>query len=139
MPYASYVNTSIKYIPEFYESIPNADNIVLSNLIRHGDSTAFCILPENVTLFRNALDEIDFSWLNEDLNGFIYCDFHLNNIRCYVRSRAMGTQLNLPIVFWSTDKLVRHLGEENKLNIVGNNYASLHIPKSVCTVFQDEK
>lgn len=121
-----------------YEEREDADKIILQNLIQHGDSIAFVTIAENVVLQCYSLDKLDLEWLKEESSGFIYTDYHINDIRCFMRSRAMNVSLNIPVVFWSTSKLVRHFTDQDKLQIVGNNYASIHIPKSLCTIYQYE-
>lgn len=135
-------NTSssvITYHAKCYEDLNNSDSIILQNLIQHGDSLGYMLLPNNVTLNENFFDLIDFEWLGEENNGVIYFDYHINGIRCYTRSRAANIPINTPVTLWSTSKLIRHIHEKEKLQIVGNNYASLHIPYSLCTIYPYEE
>jgi hypothetical protein len=128
----------IEILTRDYEERENADNIVLQNLIQHGDSIAFASISDNVVLNPYSIDELGLEWLKEESSGFIYTDYNINDIKCFMRSRAMNVSLNIPVVFWSTSKLVKHFTDQDKLQIVGNNYASIHIPKSLCTIYQYE-
>lgn len=129
----------ISYHEKCYEDLNNADNIVLQNLIQHGDSLGYMLLPNNIILSESFFDLIDFQWLSHEGNGLIYFDYHINRIRCYTRSRAVNIPINTPAALWSTSKLIRHIHEKEKLQIVGNNYASLHIPHSLCTIYPYEE
>lgn len=130
-------NLKIKIIDKDYEEVQNADNIILSGLIQHGNSLAFAILSENITL--KDLDRLDLEVLKNDINGFLYFDYSVDNTRCYLRSRSMNVNIGIPVIFWSTQKLIRYLPEKEKLSIVANKYAGIHIPENLCTVHTDEK
>lgn len=122
-----------------YEDFSNADVIILSNLIRHGDSIAFGIFQDNLIFNTNSIDELNLDLLTNEINGLIYFDYNVNNIRCFLRSRIMNIKLNVPAVFWSTSKLIRNISELDKLNIVANNFAAIHVPNSFCKIFTDDK
>lgn len=132
-------NLNINYIPQNFEDVKEADQIILGSLIQYGDSVAFGIFGENTILNTGGVDLVDFNLLAEEINGFIYFDYNIKNIRCFLRSRSTNIQLNVPAIFWSTSKLIRYIPEKEKLNIVGNNYGSIHIPYSLCTIYPDEK
>lgn len=122
-----------------YEDFSNADVIILNNLIRHGDSIAFGIFQDNLIFNTNSIDELNLDLLANEINGLIYFDYNVNNIRCFLRSRIMNIKLNVPAVFWSTSKLIRNISELDKLNIVANNFAAIHVPNSFCKIFTDDK
>lgn len=130
-------NPNISYIKRDFEEIENSEQIMLDNLIKYGDALAFCILSENNVL--NNLDSIDFEWLQNPTNGFIYFDYNINSIRCFLRSKGPNIQLNVPVLFWSISKLIDHISDKDKFNIITNNYAGLHIAKNLCTVYQNDK
>lgn len=130
-------NLKIKIVHKDYEEFSEADNIILGGIIKHGDSLAFVLLPENIAL--KNIDTIQFEALKEDNIGFIYPDYSINDIRCYLRSRSFNVNISIPAIFWSTSKLVMHLPEKDKLSIVSNKYAGIHVPEDLCTVYTDEK
>jgi hypothetical protein len=132
-------NINISVLNYDYEDFSNADNMILNNLIRHGDSIAFGIFPENLIFDSESMNRLDLDLLKNEINGLIYFDYIINNIRCFLRSRVMNIKLNVPAVFWSTSKLIRHISEQDKLNIVANNFAAIHIPNSFCKIFTDDK
>lgn len=132
-------NIDLSILNSDYEDLSNADNIVLNNLIRHGDSIAFGIFQENLVFNSNAIDQFNFELLKEESNGLVYFDYTINNIRCFLRSRIMNLKMNVPAVFWSTSKLIRFISEKDKLNIVANNFAAIHIPNSLCKISTDDK
>lgn len=132
-------NINISYSSQNYEDIQESDNIILYNLIQHGDSLSFGIFADNLIFNQGAMDGMDFEALADETNGFLYFDYNIKNIRCFLRSRSVNVQINVPAIFWSTSKLIRHIPQKDKLNIVGNNYGSIHIPHSMCTIYPDEK
>lgn len=132
-------NIDISVSNHDYEDFSNADNIILTNLIRHGDSIAFGIFPENLIFDSGSMDKLNLDLLKSEINGLVYFDYIINNIRCFLRSRIMNIKINVPAVFWSTSKLIRHIWEQDKLNIVANNFAAIHVPNSFCKIFTDDK
>ena len=133
------INIDISVINHNYEDFSNADSIILNNLIRHGDSIAFGIFPDNLVLDKNCIDEFNFNLLQDEINGLIYFDYTINNIRCFLRSRVMNIKINVPAVFWSVSKLIRFISDQDKLNIISTNFAAIHIPNSLCKIFTDDK
>lgn len=132
-------NADISIFNHDYEDFSNADNIILNNLIKHGDSIAFGIFPENLILDQNSIDQLDLDILTDEINGLIYFDYTINNIRCFLRSRVMNIKINVPAVFWSVSKLIRFISDQDKLNIISTNFAAIHIPNSLCKIFTDDK
>ena len=132
-------NPNVSYIKRDFEEIDNSEQIMLDNLIRYGDSLALCILPENNVLVKGCIDSIDFEWMDDPSNGFIYFDYTINGIRCFLRSKGPNIQLNVPVLFWSMSKLIRHITDKDKFAIITNNYVGIHIAKNLCTVYQNDK
>ena len=133
------LNIDISVINHDYEDFSNADNIILNNIIKYGDGTAFAIFPDNLVLDKNCIDQFNFDILKDEINGLIYFDYTINNIRCFLRSRVMNIKINVPVVFWSIPKLIKFISEQDKLNIISTNFAAIHIPNSICKIFTDDK
>ena len=129
----------ISYIKRDFEEIENSEEIITENLIRYGDSLALCILPETNVLSNDCIDNIDFEWMDDPINGFIYFDYTVNGIRCFLRSKGPNIQLNVPVLFWSMSKLIKHISDKDKFGIITNNYTGIHIARNLCTVYQDDK
>ena len=132
-------NSKISYIKRDFEEIENSEQIITENLIKYADSLALCILPEINVLTEDCIDSIDFEWMNDPINGFIYFDYSVNGIRCFLRSKGPNIQLNVPVLFWSMSKLINHISDKDKFGIITNNYTGIHIARNLCTVYQDDK
>lgn len=129
----------VSYIKRDFEEIENSEQIITENLIKYADSLALCILPEINVLTEDCIDSIDFEWMNDPINGFIYFDYSVNGIRCFLRSKGPNIQLNVPVLFWSMSKLIKHISDKDKFGIITNNYTGIHIARNLCTVYQDDK
>lgn len=132
-------NKNISVFKKDFEDKNEADNIMLENLIQYGDSLAFGMMSESTILNKFAIDKINFDLLKEDINGFLYFDYCVNNVRCYLRSRTSVINNSILCVFWSTEKLIKFINEKDKMNIVSNNFAGVHIAKNLCTVYIDNE
>lgn len=129
----------ISYIKKDFEELDNSEQIITDGLIKYGDSLALCILSENNVLSKGCIDSIDFEGMNNPTNGFIYFDYTINNIRCFLRSKGSGMQFSVPVIFWSMSKLIKYISNKNKFDIITSNYTGIHVAKNLCTVYQDDK
>jgi hypothetical protein len=132
-------NKNISVFTKDFEDRNEADSIMLENLIQYGDSLAFGMMSESIILNKFAIDKIDFELLKEDINGFLYFDYCVNNVRCYLKSRSSEINNSIICVFWSTEKLIRFINDKDKMNTISNNFAGVHIPKNLCTAYTDNE
>lgn len=122
-----------------YEDSSNATEIVLKNFTSYCSYDVLSIVYDNLKFYPDSIDNIDFNRLIEnEKNGFIYGDYDIGNIKCYLRSHAAGLKLNIPFAFWSIKKILKHLSEENILEYMFSSYMGIHIPQSLCTVLPNE-
>jgi hypothetical protein len=126
-------------IPGDYEEREQAHNIITRNFMQYVDSICMTVLHDNLVINNNALDYIDFNILKEETVGFIYPDYNIKKVRCFLRSHSIRTQINTPVIFWSVDKVLRHMAEKDILNKIYGSYSGVHIPNSLCTAYPDEK
>lgn len=122
-----------------YEELENANKIIVKNFMQYVDSISIAILHDNLILHKDALDRIEFARMKEENIGFTYPDYNIKDVRCYLRSHASNVQISTPAVFWSTDKILRHIAEQDILSTVYNSYIGVHIPESLCTAYPNEK
>ena len=132
-------NISLSVVKHDYEDSKNAMDIITKNFAPYAGSGVVSIVYENLLFLPKIFDEIDFDILSEESNAFIYGDYHIDDIRFFLRSHGSGIQLNIPFVFWSVSKLVQNLSQEKPLDYVFNNYAGIHIPQSMCTIYTNEE
>lgn len=122
-----------------YEDSSNATEIVLKNFTSYCSHNILSIVYDNLTFYPGVIDHIDFNQLIEnEMNGFIYGDYDIGSIKCYLRSHAAGLKLNIPFAFWSIKQIIKHLSEESILEYVFSSYMGIHIPQSLCTVLPNE-
>jgi hypothetical protein len=126
---------NISVFEKDFEDKNEADNIMFENLIQHADSLAFGMMSESTILNESAIDQIDFDLLKDDINGFLFFDYSVNNIRCYLRSRSSLVNNNIFCLFWSTEKLIKFINDKDKINTISSNFAGVHIPKDLCTLY----
>lgn len=117
-----------------YEDVKEANSIVLKNFINFADSICTSIVYDNLIFNNNSIDEIDVSLFENDYIGFIYSDYIVDNKRFFLKSHSSNSQINTPMVFWSTEKLLKHISENNILQLIYGSYVGIHIPKPLCTV-----
>ena len=128
----------ISVIEKDYEDAENADKIILQNLIPFANTIATAILPEGIILNNLSLDQIDFDKFKNEIIGFLYFDYTLENIKCFMKSRSNGLQISIPAIFWSTKKLLANISNENLLQNIASNSASIHLAKNLCTIYANE-
>ena len=122
-----------------YEDSNNATEIVLKHFTSYCSHDILSIVYDNLTFYPGLIDNIDFNQLmKNEMNGFIYGDYDIGRIKCYLRSHAAGLKLNIPFAFWSIEKILKHLSEENILEYMFSSYMGIHIPQSLCTVLPNE-
>lgn len=122
-----------------YEDSKNSMNIVVKNFASYAASDFVTIVHQDLLFNKISVSKIDFDILNEENIGFIYGDYSINNVRCYLRSHAAHVKLSIPFVFWSTKKIVQHVSQENLLDYLFSKYTGIHIPHDLCTVSPDDK
>lgn len=122
-----------------YEDSENSMIIVVKNFASYAASDAVTIVHEDLIFNKMSVSKIDFDILNEENIGFIYGDYSINNVRCYLRSHAAHVKLSIPFVFWSTKKIVQHVSQESLLDYLFSKYMGIHIPHDLCTVSPDDK
>jgi len=119
-----------------YEDIKEANKIVAKDFIRFADSVCTCIVYDSLVFNSNAIDEIDVSLFENNYIGFIYSDYVVDNKRFFLKSHSANSQINTPMVFWSTEKILKHLSEEDIFQSIYGSYVGVHIPKPLCTVLK---
>lgn len=127
----------VSVINRDYEDSQDAMSIVTKNFISYSDSDITSIVYENLEFEPKIFDAFDFEIF--DNYGFIYGDYSVQNIRCYLRSHASNTKLSIPFVFWSTEKIIKNIEHEDVLEYLFNNYMGYHIPKSICTIISNDE
>lgn len=125
-------------IEQDYEEYKDYQSIIVKNFTRYADASLVVILHENV--FIHDLDSIDLTVINDNpLHGFIYTDYNMNGVRCFVKSHGPTFKMGMPLVFWSKDKIIQYLSDdENPLGVIYHSSIGIHIPKDICTVYPYE-
>jgi hypothetical protein len=131
------VNVSV--INYDYEDSKNSMEIITKNFASYVDSDTVAIVYENLIFRSKILDEVDFEIITEGFNGFMYGDYHIDDIRFFLRSHSSGIQLNIPFVFWSVKKLIENMSKEKILEYIFNNFSGIHIAQSMCTIYTNEE
>lgn len=132
-------NINLSTINCDYEDSNNAMNIIVDGFVAYSDSTIVSMVHENLIFKSGIFDTLDLDIL--DTYGFIYGDYDIQGIRCYLRSHAASIKLSIPFVFWSTKKLIESisLSPKDALEYMFNNYMGFHIPKSLCTIISNDE
>lgn len=130
-------NRTINIFEENYEEKANANEIILNNSLQFADTTAMIILNDNTLFNKDCLHEIDFEMLNNINTGFLYSDYIINNVRCFLLSHASGVSVGLPVIFWSTHKLIKHMSKDVFKTIL-STYGGIHIPAPLFIINHDE-
>lgn len=117
-----------------YEQRDESSSMILESVKGKSEITAFANLKNNVMLNSNVIDSVDFDTLNNDDIGFLYFDYKIGNIRCYLQSNKPGSKTNTPIMFWSAKKSTEDHTSDNAYNHIYKKYMGLHIPKIGCTI-----
>jgi hypothetical protein len=129
----SLVINNLKLTEYPYEQHDEADDIIIDNMKNSSNFVAFTNLKNNIVINNETIDSIDFDILQDDQFGFLYLDYYIGNIRCYMQSNKPGSKINTPIIFWSTEKAIKTKGK-NVYNTLYRSYMGIHAPKSGCTV-----
>lgn len=122
-----------------YEDSEDSMTVVVKNFASYASSDIVTIVHADLVFNRKSISEIDFNILNEENIGFIYGDYSINHLRCYLRSHAAHVKLSIPFVFWSTNKIIQHVSQESLLDYLFSKYMGVHIPHDLCTVSPDDK
>ena len=122
-----------------YEDSKNSMEIITKNFAPYAGSDVVAVVYENLIFHSKILDEVDFDTIADGFNVFIYGDYHIDDIRFFLRSHGSGIQLNIPFVFWSVKKLIENMSKDKILEYVFNNYAGIHIAQSMCTIYTNEE
>lgn len=129
----NYSNENVSIVQENYEDFEKAQSIILSKMINYIDSSIMCIAKESVVL--KNLDSIDFNVIeSNELNGLIYTDYSIDGIRCFLRSHYPNSNIGVPLAFWNTEKIIKHIGQENILGLIFNTCIGIHIPEDLCDI-----
>jgi len=126
-------NVTISAIEKDYEDFENASNLILENFSEYVDCMCLIIVYDNLVV-NKSLDDIDFDLLQDDDFGFIYSDYAVNGIRCFLPSCKKTFELRSPFLFLSTKKIIKHISEKDPASVIYNKYAGFHIPKSLCNI-----
>lgn len=130
-------DSNIIVVSENYEDREDSQDIVLKNFTRYADSKMMTLVNDNV-IFHN-IDAIDFNIINDNpLIGFIYTDYNINGIRCFLKSHSpVSNFIAMPICFWRTSKLIENISDNTLATIYGGSLG-IHIPKDICTIHKNE-
>jgi hypothetical protein len=126
-------NTIVKIFENDYEEKSNINDIILSNLIQFSDSQLMTILHDDTIINQHAIDRINFEIFNDINIGFLYSDYIINNIRCFLLSHMSGIHMNIPIIFWSMPKIIKHMSQD-VFTTITSGYAGFHIPEPLFTI-----
>lgn len=126
-------NIKITVLDKDFEDADSFLKLVLSTIIQYGDCIAFTALNDNSILKKYAIDNIDLEKFEESIYGFTYFDYNVNNIRCYLKS-IVGN-ISVPVIFFSTQKVINSLAEDDTIKHVLSHSISSHIPKSLCNIY----
>lgn len=132
-------NLKVYWIKKDYEELNNANDIILSEMIKYSDSVFVTILSNEIIINPEIFDTICFdSYCNKNI-GFLYFDYTVSNNRCFLRSQASGLNIGIPVLFWSTKTLINYLSKDDILESVHKNSIGVHIPKNLCTININEQ
>lgn len=120
-----------------YEDSEKFVQMITDDIIKYSDSIAYTALNDSIILLENSLDSIDFEIFKNDIYGFLYFDYSINGIRCFVKSRL--EKLTMPAVFFSLGATIKKISSDNVIETLLKNTIGLHIPKSLCIVYPDNE
>jgi|SRR5210317_980108 hypothetical protein len=127
-------NKNIRVFEFGYEEHKDAQNVILKNIDK--DSLVFTSIKTNIVIDTKFIDELDFEKLNENY-GFVYSDYSIREVRCYMQSHKTGGIINTPMIFWNTKKIMENKNESNVFNHVYGTSMGKHIPKISCKIIYD--
>jgi len=130
-------NTVIKIFEKDYEDKKDGTDIIINHCLQFSDSLSMIIFNSYSIINKGALDQIDFSLFTNKNLGFLYTDYTINKIRCYLLSHIGGINMNVPIIFWSMPKVIEHLSQDTLKNIASKS-AGIHIPESFFSINNHE-
>lgn len=130
---------NVSIIEESYEDYEKAQEIIINNFTSYANSSFVAILNDS-TIIEN-IDIIDFESLYDvDMLGFVYTDYTIDGVRCFMKSHSANNKSAMPIVFWKKNKLIEHInGEENPLASIYGSSVGIHIPESICTIHTNDE
>lgn len=126
---------AINVFDENYEDIKKSDQVIVQKLIAYSDFDIASILVHDIIL-DDAIDQIDFSVLNNDDVSSIYVDnniFRPFSTRLYSKSHPLMST-GVRCLFIDMSRLISVLGNENPIEEIYNHYPSFHIPEALFTV-----
>jgi len=127
-------NLNISVVEKDYEDLENSQEIILKDFIRYVDSKVLCIIFSNLVLNPEEIDKIDIDkMMSDEICGFIFSDYHVNNIRMFMKSHSINSELNSPFVLWKTEQVISNIASSNLLNVIYSKTLGVHIPESLCT------
>lgn len=107
---------------------------VLKNI--SNEFLVFANIKTNTVINTEIIDDIDFQEINKNY-AFVYTDYSIGKVRCYMQSHRAGATVNTPLILWNTEKVIEKKDEEDAFNSVYGNNIGLQIPKSACTIIYD--
>jgi hypothetical protein len=120
-----------------YEDSKKFIQMITDDIIKYSDSIAYTALNDSVVLNDNCLDSIEFEVFKNGAYGFLYFDYSINGIRCFVKSRL--EKLTIPVIFFSLEYTIKNISSDNVIETLLKNSIGLHIPKSLCIIYPDNE
>jgi hypothetical protein len=120
-----------------YEDSEKFVQMITDDIIKYSNSIAYAALNDSIVLNDNSLDSIDFDIFKNDIYGFLYFDYSINGIRCFVKSRM--EKLVMPVIFFSLGATIKNISSDNVIETLLKNTIGLHIPKSLCIIYPDNE
>lgn len=128
----------IHVLTKNYEDYGESNSEIYKNIIPYADSTAFALIESQVMFKNNALDELDFSIFEDTNIGCLYFDYdYIHNdlrTRIYLCSSNTTKNIPIPLLIFSTQKLIENMSHENSDQQTFASSVTKHIPKSLCDV-----
>jgi len=120
-----------------YENLENYIEIVSKTILQYSDSVSYCRLNETISLEPKSIDEIDFSVFDDGNYGFLYFDYDINSIRCFIKS--YGHNGSVPAIFFSAKKTLEKLSNGKPITSILSESIGLHIPERLCTIYSNDE
>lgn len=129
-------NLKISVQERDYEESNEYVKIAIQDIIKYADCQSACFLNDSVSLLPQSIDRVNFDIFKDENCGFIYFDYTIGNIRCFLRSS--GNNGAVPFIFFSMKKIIENLSKEEPIQDIFSNTISLHIPESLGKVYPND-
>ena len=127
-------NKNIRVFEHPFEDRRDIQKTVLKNIT--DEFAVFANIKTNIILNTDIIDCIDFKELNKNY-AYVYTDYLIGKVRCYMQSHRSGATVNTPLIFWNTKKVIGQKEEDDVFNTVYGNNIGLQIPKAACKIIYD--